>query len=377
MMLIWSHSRGETWTRIVLSNRILVMIGIVSYSLYLWHWPVHVYVRIGAGHLNQRTLLFIELIIILLISSISYLCIERPFRRSAKLKGKLLFATILVMTASLAVPASWIFFTNGAKYRYSKVQQTIFDIADAGKKYGGLDQIPSRIADLQRLGSSGSPPVFAVWGDSHATGIASLFDQLAKTNGVSGVLAARGGVPSAIGIYRSDLSEADNQWNAKFTAAMADMLAASDIKHVFLVSAWDTYINEHGLFGAENTPIELSKKGGEEALFAGLRHSVDELHAKQKMVYCLLQAPRQSSILIRRHQASLFKSIGTVSLASKSKDEHLRETRGFRSLVSSVESTLFKTIDPAPFCFDENGMSKIEGNGLPLYNDQNHLSLAA
>ena len=64
----------------LLNNRILVLIGKMSYSLYLWHWGIISLSRWTIG-ISLQTLP-IQILLIFLLSSISYIFIENPFRAS-------------------------------------------------------------------------------------------------------------------------------------------------------------------------------------------------------------------------------------------------------------------------------------------------------
>ena len=64
----------------ILSSKIFVSIGLISYSLYLWHYPIFAYARITdfiQGDIFKK--IFIALIIIIL-SILSYFFIEKPAR---------------------------------------------------------------------------------------------------------------------------------------------------------------------------------------------------------------------------------------------------------------------------------------------------------
>ena len=63
-----------------LSVKPMVMIGAISYSLYLWHWPVLILGR-HLGYFESGPSLFIAVAISLMLSAASYRFIERPFLR--------------------------------------------------------------------------------------------------------------------------------------------------------------------------------------------------------------------------------------------------------------------------------------------------------
>jgi peptidoglycan/LPS O-acetylase OafA/YrhL len=66
----------------VLSTRPLAEIGLRSYSLYLWHWPVRVFVTPRPG-LHGFSLFVVRLVISVALAEVSYRLIERPFRTGA------------------------------------------------------------------------------------------------------------------------------------------------------------------------------------------------------------------------------------------------------------------------------------------------------
>lgn len=97
VFLLISTSKGLTTC--VLSNRTLVWIGALSYSLYLWHWPVLAFLRYytGAEVLDfPFSLLFIALT--LLLSLASYYWVERPLRSKRTNRTQSLGWILLVLS---------------------------------------------------------------------------------------------------------------------------------------------------------------------------------------------------------------------------------------------------------------------------------------
>ncbi len=101
MFIIWFSSNDVIVTKL-LSAKPLVGIGLISYSLYLIHYPVFAFARINLGKspMWKDTVLTqydkIELIILIIIlSTISYLFVERPFRNK-NIKFKFIFLIIFI-----------------------------------------------------------------------------------------------------------------------------------------------------------------------------------------------------------------------------------------------------------------------------------------
>ena len=106
-LFIW-FSKKETLLGKVMSLKLLVGIGLISYSLYLWHYPIFSFSRIiefTQGEISKKLLLICFTAI---LSIITYFLIESPFRDKKKIKTKLffsiiIFAGILIVTFNLLV----------------------------------------------------------------------------------------------------------------------------------------------------------------------------------------------------------------------------------------------------------------------------------
>jgi peptidoglycan/LPS O-acetylase OafA/YrhL len=98
-LIIWSSNENELITKI-LSTKLFVGIGLISYSLYLWHYPIFAFARVT--EFTQASLfnkLFLG-IIILLVSIFSYYFIEKTFRNKKNnfyTIFKLIFSLILII----------------------------------------------------------------------------------------------------------------------------------------------------------------------------------------------------------------------------------------------------------------------------------------
>jgi peptidoglycan/LPS O-acetylase OafA/YrhL len=116
-LLILIFFKRETIMAKILSNRLLVNVGLISYSLYLWHYPIFAFAR----NLRITQGLTSHLLIALLIFSIStfsYLFIEKPFRNKKFISNKNFIKTILVFLFILIASSFIIIINKGFESRY-------------------------------------------------------------------------------------------------------------------------------------------------------------------------------------------------------------------------------------------------------------------
>ena len=118
-LIIWFSHKDELITKI-LSTKLLVGIGLISYSLYLWHYPIFVFNGVleltGGGIFKKLSLCFI-----LLISSIfSYYFIEKPFRNKNN-KFKVIISLIVISISVLTIFNFSVIHKNGYKNRVPEI----------------------------------------------------------------------------------------------------------------------------------------------------------------------------------------------------------------------------------------------------------------
>lgn len=108
VLVLYAGANGPTLAGRILGNPIASYVGIISYSLYLWHWPLIAFYRLLLKHDLRAVDKILLLLAIMVAGVLSERFIERPFRRSAPSAGaaksqQALLAGAGVMAACLAV----------------------------------------------------------------------------------------------------------------------------------------------------------------------------------------------------------------------------------------------------------------------------------
>lgn len=119
VLIIWFANEKDLVTK-VLSSKLLVGIGLISYSLYLWHYPIFAFARING--LNSTV--YYKLVWILLtfvLSIVTYFLIERPFRRRQVISRKIMFASLLTALTIVGSYSFYSIYNNGIKERFPKL----------------------------------------------------------------------------------------------------------------------------------------------------------------------------------------------------------------------------------------------------------------
>jgi len=96
-LIIWFSNSNEIVTKL-LSTKIFVGVGLISYSLYLWHYPIFAFVRINEIG-DDKLPLGLLLVIIVILSILTYYFIEQPTRNknfSFKILSSLIIISFLI-----------------------------------------------------------------------------------------------------------------------------------------------------------------------------------------------------------------------------------------------------------------------------------------
>ncbi len=138
MLLIWFCTAGELVTKL-LSARPFVAVGLVSYSFYLWHFPIFAFSRIKGDPSDFDMLTYIAASFALAVAT--YFLIERPFRNKEKVTRKPLVIVLATAAAALIIWAYSICITDGFKEMMPPIiEETLsetpwFDLTDNEGEY--------------------------------------------------------------------------------------------------------------------------------------------------------------------------------------------------------------------------------------------------
>ena len=123
-LIIWFTQKNEIITKL-LSTKLFVGIGLISYSMYLWHYPIFAFSRIT--YFTESNILkeLLLVTIILALSIITYYFIERP-ARNKKFKFKYFFITIVISSLSILVFNTGTVLENGFENRYNNKYPEIY-----------------------------------------------------------------------------------------------------------------------------------------------------------------------------------------------------------------------------------------------------------
>jgi len=176
--IIAASKRGLI-NRAFLSSKIMVTLGLLSYPLYLWHWPLISFTNILYGETPPPIIRFFLILLAVLLAFISYRLIEKPLRTS---EGWRYPRLLIVLMIGLAVAGSSIHRYEGLKDRENAI--TVTRTGDIGHlefyRYISDRYLPCQSSYLassaMKWGSfvrcaqsrANSNPDLIILGDSHA-----------------------------------------------------------------------------------------------------------------------------------------------------------------------------------------------------------------
>lgn len=150
---------AQAWiNRQILSSRILVWVGLISFPLYLWHWPLLSFARILATETPSTATRIFLVGISVLLAWLTRSLIEQPIRFGAQTRRKtaVLLATMLIVGGIGHVT----FIKQGLSFRYG--------IAKLTMERGRLECDGRKKDSGCMFGNPGAEKLIVVWGDSHA-----------------------------------------------------------------------------------------------------------------------------------------------------------------------------------------------------------------
>ncbi len=376
-LLIHSNAAVETWVAWLLGRKVFVYVGTISYSLYLWHWPIVLYTKMLWDTPDNKPLI---VALSVLCASLSYYFVEGRYRnrRSAPEHRPGRLGELAGVAAVLALMMTTLVLTHGLPARMPAAVSAVIDNPANHAAHDDCQAFASTQSDREawrcRLGVEDAEPRFLVWGDSHAGAVAYALGLAAKKLGVAGVNIWTGGCRPLLGVFREGKPRC-----LDFNREVRRYIEAHpSIEQVYLAGYWrvpvsgEGYDNNNFLIMDQQTR-SVSTDENARVFIRGLQRTMHSLAGRQ--VFLIQDVPEIG--------AQFGKSV--VSLLARQVWTHQEAPRGqyfderadvfeekFRELLTRMPNPpVYIRIRPR-LCPDKQ--CPLQSGNTLIYSDGDHLS---
>lgn len=168
MLIIWFANPSDFSTRI-LSTSIFVSIGLISYGIYVWHFPIFAFSNMMFAEQMIAPIKLGLIAVVIGISALSYVLIEKPFRNKSIIPAK----TAMLVGTIVLIPLT-VFLYNGMENGYKHRVPALLNAATE------LEYIPNTTWFETTASRTGS---IILAGDSHLQIIAPTVRKMALASG--------------------------------------------------------------------------------------------------------------------------------------------------------------------------------------------------
>lgn len=359
-MTAWINQR-------ILANRVLVGIGLISYPLYLWHWPLLSFARIMANdHLS------VLVTIVLVLASFVFAFLTYQFVEKSVRFRKDKFVTVALIAGMVMTGISGWLIAKGIPPRLSQFDKIglavgEWDFGSKGRSYDNATGQPS-----VRLESKGKGKV-AFIGDSNAEQYWARVDQLIIDDPYdtkSVIFWTRGGcppIPNVIDI-RHEECRIRNEY-------VAQMLVNPEIDTVVIAASWWSYFKpatDASNHRYEDQLMGIGSAGADKAI-ASLQSMIRSLKDAKKIVYLILTMPQGKAVdpksLLDRGLFTTEVHDKPIELASM-----LEQNFGIQQFVADAAAQAGAiVIDPLDFMCKDGLCPVVTLDGDPIFKDTSHI----
>jgi hypothetical protein len=367
----------------ILSYNLFVKTGLISYSLYLWHWPILIFDRIynfSNGELSKKILL---IFFIILFSVFSFIFVERPFRNKKKINLKFFIKIVASSYIVLIMLNIYIIYTRGFENRFPKILQSIDSHSyNLLKDKKGNCFIRSK--DFCSFNKDKRKKIFLV-GDSHLATLA--YDLQKKLNEKEFNLIT---IINPGCIYLPNFNKInyitkklDEICTSSFQDSVRSIILKEKESTVILGGKIPSYINNQKLKNIEN-PYFFENINKNQNINEGIVFSINELLGNGNNVILIYPIPEGNININKSIYMILKKNLWKIDLFEKDIKENYLSTN-YKNVIKRNKETkdlfdqiinkkLHKIYPEKLFCKKENNKCLINNSENIFYTDEDHLS---
>ena len=373
----------------VLDNPVMRRIGLWSYSLYLFHWPLLVLAQYYAFDPLSFSLRCILLASTFLLGALSWRYVEQPFRGSNALLRRPTLYGIAAASGVALILTTFVLHRVADPGRYSAREHAQFPTFTAEQTRCRNTSPEDVQTPSCKLGDKSAPAEAILWGDSHALAILPAVDVVYARHHEAAIFAQQGGCPPLLGVYVRDFSTAKSNllhsWIdgrgfgrsercKRHTEAVLSWIVRNHIGTVILAAHWIAYTEDkHSRRLTDSqSPENYSMLENATVFSRGLDSLLAALEREHVRVFLLDDAP-QSIVDVpyalasaqRLHLDREFR----ISRVTYEAQQH-SATAIFARLQERYGFRILKPQD----LLCAGGMCSIARNDVSLYIDNEHVS---
>ncbi len=235
--------------RTILSNKIAVWFGLISFPLYLWHWPLLSFARIVEGEVPSRNIRIAAVVLSIALAWLTYKLVERPIRFGGRSKHKV---SVLVLLMFIVGSVGYATYTNDG-FDFRAYHQ---ELTSNSKSYTDSIRVTERSAEcfeipyayrkpeewFCNLGKIDAAVKYFAYGDSHALSMVPALEKLAVEKNINIQFTGTSGCPSLLGIQSMRGEQNIDKYNcSELNERIFNHIKDSKIKNVLLINRWLYY----------------------------------------------------------------------------------------------------------------------------------------
>ena len=374
-------TRGAIWR--ILASRPFVFAGLISYSLYLWHWPIHVY-SIYVSHAATDWVWTPALIALSFgLAILSWRFVEQPFRQRQVFSRRAIFRYGSSVTAATLVLSGLLFAVHGLPQRFpAGVQRILAETDDIEPRRHECFNRSAEDVERGHICTIGDAkaalPTFLLWGDSHGDALLPAVDAAAARAGRKGLFVAHGRCPPLLHL---SLTDEPTGRCAQLNDAALKLAMRKEINKVILVARWAYYDQGDG-YGPDANEVRhlidldppATPDSSQHAGFARiLERTVLALLKADKRVVIVAPVPEPGFDVPEAMARDALYGTGERQILTAA-DYRARDAFVLIELRKVHIKYGVRIIDPATaLCALDNCV--LRRDGRPLYADHQHLSV--
>jgi peptidoglycan/LPS O-acetylase OafA/YrhL len=366
-------------SRKLLSHPVLVFVGLISYPLYLWHWPLLSFVRITEAGPPTVLLRIVVVVIAVGLAWMTYSLLEGPIRSGAdRMKKALYLGGLMAVCGCLGITS---YRHGGLPFR--EIARLNHDITEARRWDFWKDPVCVRTYGTEPCVSNSSRATVMLLGDSHAN---HLYAGLASSPSPLKVINIGTCLPLDSVIVGVTKNQARHPCTDRDTFAFdTKVLAANPSVTAVVIAAWWRPYLEGGVdtpkfrdqWGEITLAPQLPQEVGmsrSDLMFHGLSRAISYFESKKLRIVLVLDTPDVDSDL-REYCGfgSRLRSYSDCSvpraMVARRRDKEMILTRRLKDVYPGLI-----VFDPLEYVCDADRCYFLR-DGQLLFRDEHHLSV--